>query len=58
MGLDHGLQRGNLILLDFLMTFAGNLLEIQWSLMGMDRNYKGIEGNYRKIDLIQDSHPP
>ena len=58
MGLDHRLQRGYLILLDFLMTFAGNLLEIWWSLMGMDRNYRGIGGNYREIDLIQGSHPP
>ena len=40
------------------MTFVGNLLEIWWSLMGMDRNYRGIGGNYREIDLIQGSHPP
>ena len=26
--------------------------------MGMDMNYRGIDGNYREIDLIQGSHPP
>ena len=25
--------------------------------MGMDRNYRGIDGNFREIDLIRGSHP-
>lgn len=27
-------------------------------LMGMDRNCKEIDINYKEIDLIRDSHPP
>ena len=34
------------------------MLGTQWFLMEMDKNYRGIDGNCRKIDLIRDSHPP
>ena len=27
------------------------LLGIRWFLIGMDRNYRGIDENYRKINL-------
>ena len=26
--------------------------------MGLDRNYRGIDGNCREINLIRGSHPP
>ena len=33
------------------------LLGIRWFLMGMDRNYRRIDGSCREIDLIYGNHP-
>ena len=32
------------------------MLGTQWFLMGMDRNYWGIDENSKEIDLIRGSH--
>ena len=32
------------------------MLGTQWYQMVMDRNYRGIDGNCKEIDLIQGSH--
>ena len=34
------------------MLYNGKVLGIWWFLMGMDRNYRGMDGNCREIDLI------
>ena len=43
---------------NLLTLILVTVLGIWWFLMGMDRNYRGIDGHCREIDLIRGIHPP